>query len=631
MKTRAHSLLIAALAWPLAACSGEPADACPDVAEVDPFVQQTLPDLTGGPPGNSCTTAAAAAATSAGPTGDRPLRHVFLIDHSASMYAEYPSKPSVVSWYAEVPEFADFVANRLGTNFRDGTDSAAVVAFNQYAYAWNGTSAATIDNGSGPTFEQLQLTSKADLRARVEALPPPQSGIAGFPSQAAQSSVMTEGLAAASTLLDAGTGEGVIWLVTDNIYDGSGKGSETIKTTEATLNRAFYEQLKNTAEYRVVVAYPMVHGTDGAWLKSNSLFVYGIYYDRDLTRSTPVEEVRRLLGDGAPGVLASAPLTQAMQGYAAQANPAPGRPFRFKPLDQDIVRIRLDADVEQVQKHREMGEKVKLKAKLTVENLLDHRVIDSVTFRVKNAKWVGYEPNKKATTGERMWAVRTDCPDTFTSAPVTVNFPPAQPGAPAPRAVTVEVPMEMPAVEVSLLGLEDVWEIAGNDNVIMGGALQAELSDVKSHMEIAPDAVSGIYGAQSLPEVFGNPQVCSYTAQFTGKTKKIENPGTIAAIAAIAGFAAIALLVLIGGWLLTSVSRRLYVDGVDLGARSIPRLRSTRVERGSELLGTVSLSFGGDIVLRPAKGFSIRKDGSGWALSRDGGSSVRVEFRTTRR
>jgi len=191
--------------------------------------------------------------------------------------------PAASPAYVDIPEFADFVANKLGTNFRDGTDSAAVVAFNATAYGWNGTSAAVIDNGSGPTFEHLQMGTKAELRARVEALPAPVSlpgatawgDVAGFSKNAAQSSVMTEGLEAARTLLDTGTGEGIIWLVTDNIYDAALQGS--VAPQDADNNRKFYEDLKNTAAYRVIVAYPIVHGHDGAWLKQTSLFLFGIY------------------------------------------------------------------------------------------------------------------------------------------------------------------------------------------------------------------------------------------------------------------------------------------------------------------------------------------------------------------
>ncbi len=575
-----------------------------------------------------------------GPTGDRPLRHVWVIDHSGSMYADYsPGSPREKRpYYVQVPAFHAFVGGELAANFRDGKDSAAIIAFNEYAYGWDGREATKIDEGSGPTFVDLQVGSKAELSERLSKLPPPPYGssTAGFPAPkgkadncgapgaASNCSKMLEGLEAARTLLDADTGDGVIWLVTDNIYEG-GAGSDGLSQAEMDENRAFYEALKSTPEYRVVVAYPIVHGASGAWLGGTSLFVYGIYYDRDTTRTPPVEEVRRLLGDASDGVLASDGLTKTMAGYTSAGSPSPGRPFRFKPLDQDVVRISLAADVEQVKKHVEMGDKVKLKAKVRVQNLLDHRVIDSVTFQVTNAKWAGYEPNTQATKGTGMPSINTVCAGTFVSEPVTVT------GIAPGQSVDVEVPLEMPPVAYEIGSTNDLMQIAFNDYVVMGGALRARLTDVTSHLSIDPTSFRGTYGAASLPEVFKNPQVGQYTAQFVGKTRNIENPGTVMALLGMGAAAIGVALMALGGFMLTSVSRRLLIDGADRGAISIPRLRGVPIKRGAETLGSASLSLGGVIQLRGTNGYVARREGPSWNITKEHGPSMRVELRSTRR
>jgi hypothetical protein len=605
-------------------------ESCQDAPVVDIWDTAPLPDVQ--------AVEEKTASSKPGPVGDRPIRYVWVIDHSGSMYADYsPMLARAQPYYVETPEFQKFVGNELATNFVDNKDSAAVVAFNEYGYIWDGSIAKRADSGS--VFDDIKVDTKAKLTERLSKLPPPPYGVGvkgfpaprpgagdcGVPGAASNCSKMLEGLQAARTLLDAGSGEGIIWLVTDNIYEG-GAGSQDLAKAEIDENRSFYTAIRDTPEYRVVVAYPMVNsGPASAWLRGTSLFVYGIYYDRDTTRHTPVEEVRRLLGDGAPGVLVSAGLTDTMKVYASTGSPSPGRPFRFKPLDQDVVRISLAADVKQLKKHRELGQEIKLQAKLKIQNLLDHRVIESVKFKVRNAKWIGYEP-QSATKGTVMSAINTVCPGEFDSNAVSFNEPigPNQ-------SATVEVELTMPAVDYTIGSLNDLLQIAWNDQVVMGGALLAELQEVTSSLSIQPADFKGTYGAESLPEVFKNPQVRSYTAQFAAKTEKIENPGTLLALVAMVGLAGIAGLVAVGGFMLTSVNRRLIIDGVDKGAIAIPRLRSVRIERGSEEIGRASLSLGGAISLRGSRGYLARREGDGWILSKEGGSSIRVELRVSRR
>jgi hypothetical protein len=614
-------------------------DACPTVPAMNPFAANAnLLDLQ-----ETAPAAAAAAPVKEGPSGDRPLAHVWVLDHSGSMYPGYKAKESRsgVPYYVEGAEFRDFVANGVGANFRDGKDSAAVVAFNEYAYGWNGSNAATIDNGSGPAFSSLKVNTRSELGERLRTLPPPPYGtpIMGFPvpaggaqdcgiaGAATNCSKMLEGLDAARTLLDSAGGEGIIWLVTDNIYE-PGTGGSDLAAAELDQNRKFYEALRDTTAFRVVVAYPIVRGSSGAWLKTTSLFVYGIYYDRDGSRRTPVAEVRRLLGDGAPGVLLSEPMTKMMAGYSTPSSPSPGKPFRLKPLDQDVVRISVTGDVTQLPGKKEMGQPVKLAAKLRVQNVLDHRLIKSVTFRVKNGKWTAYEPVRqgRVEAGAPMPAIHTICPNTFKAVEKTVTD--IKPG----ESRDIDVELEMPPVDYKIHSASDLFKIAFNDQVIMGGMLQAELLKVESETSIPPANFAGTYGAASLPDVFRNPKSVNYTGQFVGKTKKIGNPGTVAMLVALVGIVAAVMLFLFGGFLLTSVSRRLVIDGQDRGAVSIPRLRSTALMHNGTTVAKASLGLGGAISAAGVGGHKVARNGpSTWTISKEGSQSIRLELKTTKR
>lgn len=571
-----------------------------------------------------------------------PLRYVWVIDHSGSMYADYVAGQSRAErpYYVEMDGFRRLVVDGLGSSFHDGKDSAAIVAFNEYAYGWDGSLARRVGE-RGPGFDDLKVGSIAELMKRLEHLPPPPYGEStmGFPAPraganecgqagaASNCSKMLEGLSAARTLLDgSGDGAGVIWLVTDNIYESGQEGSG-LPAVELSANEDFYTEIRDTPEYRVVVAYPILQrkGSGGEWLGGTSLFVYGIYYDGNAARRTPVERVRTLLGDGSPGVLASDKLTALMTAYSAEGNPSPGRPFRLKPLDQELVRLSLAADVVQVKRHLQIGDKIQLKACISVQNLLDHRVIDTATFGVSNQEWVGYEPTKKGTAGTFLKAIDTMSARSFKGEAATVTDI-------GPReSKVVAVVLDAPAVSYKIRSAGDLFQMAMNDDVVMAGTLEASLSEVRSHLSIPPAALKGTYGAESLPGVFANPRVGEYTAEFVGKTKKIENPGTLLAGVSLAGLAAGAALFALGGFMLTSVSRRLVIDGAEKGAISIPRIRAVRIERGSELLARASLSFGGQLTLRGVGGYVARRDGEGWTLQKEHGPTVRVELRSTKR
>jgi hypothetical protein len=141
-------------------------------------------------------------------------------------------------------------------------------------------------------------------------------------------------------------------------------------------------------------------------------------------------------------------------------------------LNQDVVRLSLAADVQQVSKHAEFGDKIKLKARIKIQNLLDHRRINSVTFQVKNAKWSGYEPNARGTNGKLMSAIVPWCPpdpsarkaDQFLSEAVTYTNDGR--GIGPNETDEVEVPYLTPPVDYSIEKASDLVQVALNEVVI---------------------------------------------------------------------------------------------------------------------------------------------------------------------
>lgn len=603
----AAAMLTTTLGW---ASNAFAAETCQSSDAVDIWTADPLPDIR-----ESSEASSAILAESLKPAEARAMRHVFLIDNSLSMYPGYREGERYADqpFYTDTDAYLDFIANDVGSSFRPGEDTALVMTFETTAHVWSQGGAV---RPSANSVAKHGVSTTEDLRSRLSKMEVPAN-------QPGQKSVMLGALESAKTVLAEGPGDGIIWLVTDNIYDGLGKGSETVKKDETAENRRFYEAIRDDPSYRVVVAYPVTQQSGGAWLQDTSLFVYGIYFDSDASHPTPVGEVRRLLGDGTDGVLASSAHKAAMQKYSSPSSPAPGEPFRLKPLNQDVVRISLVSDVEQLNGHQQMGQPVPLKAVLKIENLLKHRVIDTVRFRVKNGTWAGWEPAKNQKEGAAMAAIVPACANSFETEEVVLTEP-IKPGTSA----TIEVPLTMPPVDYTLGSVSDVMEIGLNEYVVMGGVLQAELVELKSHMAIPPEAFKGTYGAESLPDVFRNPDVRSYTAQFVGRTKKIENPGTVLALGVLAGSGLGAGLLAFGMFMLRSVGRRLRVDGVDKGAISISRLRATQIPAGGRTVAKAKLTGGGSIKLSGANGYLAKRNGSGWSLSKAGEPSVTIELRT---
>lgn len=570
---------------------------------------------------------APAAPTGAVPAGDRPLRFVWLLDHSGSMYPGYaPGQPRAgTPWYVESPPFRDFVTRTLGGTFRDGTDRAQIVLFNEEAWLWNGEAAT-----KPAAYDEGAVADRDALAARFASIPPPPYGVSvrGLPAPVKGAndcsvrgagpncSRMAAGLDAAVALLAEGAGEGIIWLVTDNIYEGRSAGAGGLGDAELESNATFYQRLHDDPLLQMVYAWPVRQPAGAGWMKDSSLFVYGIYYSKH--GRPPLAELRRLGGeDGSAGGLSSPDLVTAMRAFASPESPSPGQPFRLKPLDADLVRIRLASELESAG-GGEFKQDIPVLARLEVENMLAHRRIDRITFAVRNGKWIGYD----ASDGALVNTVRPLCPGAFGKEGVTIG--PIEPGAKA----SVDVTFAMPGVQTEFHTLGDLFQLAGNDRVIMGGSLYAVLSELRTSLAIPEADLQGIYGVEALPGIFANPRDTPYTSLFTGQTRPIENPGAITALFALAGMVAAALIAAAGLFLMRRVGRELVVDGVSCGQVLVGRILPLRVEHRGRQIASARLSLGGIVGVSAARGSRVKPEPRGWTVTTSEGEDVRVELRT---
>lgn len=550
------------------------------------------------------------------PTDTSGAPAVIVIDHSGSMYGGYrPGLPrGGRPYFIEEPEFQALLAAAPAS--ADGR--ASIVLFNELAYAWDGARATPLSDGQAALAPAL----KGPLKGALSAIPaPPYAGdTAGLRAPRAGAtdcastgagpncSRMEVGLDGAAAALHAQGGAGLIWLVTDNLYEGRSRGADGLSAAELESNASFYRRLRDDDRVRAVLAWP-IHGSPESWLHGSTLFVYGIAWDE---------------ASAAPWATLAAPLlssgtTAALSAYATKGSPSPGQPFRLKPVDQDVVQIRLTAL--EGAPGKEFGEVVPLKATLTVENTLPHRRIDRLSFTVKSGKWVGFD----AADGERMATVTPLCPATgFGTGEITLG--PIGPG----QTASAEVSFGMPGVTTEWRGAGDLLELAANEKVVMAGGLDAALTEVQTSLAIDGPELQGVYGVESLPGIFADPENIPYTAAFSGQTRPIENPGLLTALLVLGAGGLAAGGVAASLFLLRRAGRELLVDGISQGPVTVGRFPGTPVLARGRPIATARLSLGGDLVLIGANGVLVRTQGRGWLCTSKDGGQVTVELRPLR-
>lgn len=400
--------------------------------------------------------------------------------------------------------------------------------------------------------------------------------------------------------------DGILWLVTDNIIE-LGEGPE------AANNAAFYLELKSNPRWQVVYAYPI---TQGEWLNGTTLMVYGMYYSSHLAIE---EDAYGALTRGASSRLASPAMIGTFRELSNPASPDPGEPFKLKPDYLDVLKVAFDGVI--TCPNANAGEPRECSATLRIENLLKHRRIDHARFTLSCGKLAAWPIGAKSM--DPLLMVRPLCPG---AVQAVYDLP-----GPIEHDAFASIPIRLPvpAVEVETHTLLDRWESAQHERFVLVGSVDAAIEGVETSMVIASAEMAEVYGVESLPSLFRNPntdRLRTSVCMMLG----VNNPSYMASIL---------FLVLLGvggggaaafGWLIKPMFVNCYVDGVDRGRLRLSRLGWTPIVVDGRAIASASLTVQGSVKVKSVPPGKITRRGAEWEYRQSESDSPR-KLEITRR
>lgn len=497
------------------------------------------------------------------------IEHIVALDFSGSMYGGYETggKPDdTCPFYWEVPEFDGLLQEGPLASIPSGAPVSTLVF--------------------GKRVHWLAQPS-ADPKADFDALPDaPWKADFAKKGRFWDESRMADVLNAATEAFSVTPrGDGILWIVTDNIADiGDGP--------EANYNRLFYEHLKNDARWQVVYAYP-VH--EGEWLCGSTLLVYGLYYSIH-------ERVDQELYEQVQDILSPPSTVAAFAKVGNPDSPSPGHPFRLKPDDLELVVPSFDGTVD-CGGPRATGLTRTCVARVNLDNLLMHRRITGAALRFRSARLDAWD----LSSGE---PVPTAVP--FPSGGITAMAELQEPIEPHENVV-LEVELEIPAVETEHHTLRDHWESAQHPQFDMVGPMTVEVTGLWTEMAIAEEDLGDIYGVEQLPGIFKAPTMNNLRRTVCLELA-VDNPSY---------FSSILLLVLAGGGLLGFVGgsfllkptyRWLHVDGEQKEQVRVSRLLSSTIEVDGKPVAKLKQTWGGKLRMTALKPWRLTPRGGQWEL-----------------
>ena len=410
--------------------------------------------------------------------------------------------------------------------------------------------------------------------------------------------------------------DGVLWILTDNIID-TGDGAQA---SEAQHNRAFYEALAADPRWQVVYAWPV---SEGDWLCESTLLVYGLYY-------SPYERIDRLayerLTQGPYGRLGKVSQIQGFAAVASPSSPAPGQPFKLKPDDLDLVEPEFVGTVD-CGSAKATGLARTCTAALSLENQLQHRRVEAATLSLSGQRLDAWDRSTRPPT-----AVLTAIPlaSTTLSASTSLQAP-----IPAHEAVQLELVLKVPPIETELHTLRDRWESSQHPRFGMVGLVDMELSGLKTAMAIDPAQLGDVYGVESLPQVFENPNT-EHLSRTVCVMMTVDNPSYFSSLLLVSLLGLAGLSAVLGTWLLKPTWRHVVVDGIAGERVRLSRLLAREILVDNQVVAKARLNASGRIVLRAVKPYRLTPKGGAWELSQreeefDARRKLELKSRVSRR
>jgi hypothetical protein len=568
------------------------------------------------------------------PITGRPLTHMVAVDYSGSMFGGYErSEPSEASsgcgwsrsgrgtrspngdFYWEQPAFRSLLDQGVTAGIADG-DPVHAAVFNKDVFLLHDGGGARFD---GRGFEGGIPKPDASAAAAVDRMVSPAAGgtlperwqAPWATSRMWDESRMAGVLDAAATLFAAGeVGDGVLWIVTDNIIETATSDSVS---KEAELNRQFYLRLKQDPRWQVVYAYP-VHQAD--WLCGSTLLVYGMYYSG--RERLPESEYFQLTSGGSARLANEAQLG-AFRGLANPGSPAPGHPFKLKPDDMDLLRVSFGRKIECPP--AKAGQARQCRATLSIENLLEHRRIDGAKLHLESGRLDAWNQVKRT-------VVRVPTARPLASGVVSADVVLAEPIPPG-ATETVEVDLLVPAVETEEHTLRDHWESANHERFRMLGSMSVSISELRTTMAVDQAQLGEIYGVSSLPAIFRNPNTSNLNTTICLEML-VDNPAWLISLLILGTLLVVVLLILLGVWLLKRSFRVAALDDVELGRVRVSRIMGATIEHRGTRYAKVRQRMGGSIRVIGIPPFRARPIGGHWELrdaDADMGERHRLELR----
>lgn len=536
----------------------------------------------------------------------RELAHVVALDFSGSMYgasAPYDAAGNPYLW--TTAGWADMI--RGGPLGAVGpSDPLWVLYFNADTVLMGADGARQVDVARGLTAADVPKP----LLGGAQALTALTAGAGGLPAtpwlasferpDAHKHTDIPKAVATAAALFEnRPERDGILWLVTDNIIEvGDGP--------EAANNAAFYRELKSNPRWQVVYAYPVTHAE---WLHGSTLMVYAMYYSSHLAIE---ENAYADLTQGEPSKLASQAMIDTFRGLSNTNSPDPGQPFKLKPDYLDVVKVAFDGEISCPD--AVAGEARVCKAGLRIENLLKHRRIDHGRFTLTSGKLVAW-PVGAGASGPLLTA-RPLCPNAV-HAVYDLPTPIEHDGV-----ATIAIDLQVPAVEVETHTLLDRWESAQHERFVLVGSMDAAIDDVETSMVISQADMAGVYGVESLPSLFQNPntdRLRSSVCMMLG----VNNPSYLASILFLAVIGVGGGASALGAWLVKPLFVNCYVDGVDRGKLRLSRLGWTPVVVDGRTIANAGLSMQGALRVKSAPPGKVTRRGADWEYRQSESDSPR--------
>jgi hypothetical protein len=568
------------------------------------------------------------------PFTGRGLTHVVALDYSGSMFGGYersePSdKASGCGWsrssrgtrspngdfYWEQPAFRDLLDQGVMAGITSG-DPVHAAVFNKDVFLLHDGGGARYQGrdsfeGGLPSPDSARATALDRLVAPAAGGSLPERWSAPWAtSRMWDESRMALVLDAAAAVFTQGSGDGVLWIVTDNIIETASGDADS---KEAELNRQFYLRLKQDPRWQVVYAYP-VHQAD--WLCGSTLLVYGLYWSGH-ERITESEYFALTGGDTSR--LASPGQLSTFAGLANPGSPAPGHPFKLKPDDMDLLKVAFDRNIECPP--AKAGQARQCRATLTIENLLKHRRIDGAKLQLASGRLDAWNQVRNT-------VVRVPTATPLASGVVTADVVLAEPIPPG-ESRTVQVDLLVPPVETQEHTLRDHWESAKHERFRMLGSMSVAITELRTTMAVDQAQLGDVYGVSSLPEIFRNPNTSKLEATICLKML-VDNPAWLISLLILCTLLLGTLLILLGVWLLKPSFRVAAIDDVEVGRIRVSRIMGTTLEHRGKRMAKVRQRLGGSIRVIGIKPYRARPIGGHWELrdaETDMGERHRLELR----